>query len=351
MRSRLSLSEDKMSATQWAEFNSYHDRNRELATALRQFVVLLVGVGATGSHVAGLLAQAGCSLVLFDRDTLDLANLTRHYVSDRGAVGQAKSHALARKLRSEVPSLQSIRGVQGDAEKLSDAELRALLRGASLVIGSSGRDTVDHRLNLAARDLRIPLVVPSLWADNQAQVLGDVHVIAWHFSPRRGACFECLRPATESAAPAAEAQRGISAEVVRVASLTVEIVLGLLLVESSQRASLTRQLTRGACYFVIPRWPPSLRAVITRPRRDCPACSTGTAAAQGQSDLDPSTVRDWTIGAALASTVFWHQLIPGFDAVATVALVAVVGLWWRNRLPSYAETSERVRRLVDGRRR
>lgn len=334
-----------MSVEQWSEFNDYHARNREQATRLRAFIVLCIGVGATGSHVAALLAQAGCSLILVDRDVLDLANLTRHFVADRAATGQPKSHALARKIRSEVPTLQSIRGVRGDIEKLTDSELRTLLRGASIVLGSSGRDAVDHRLNLAARDLGLPLVVPSLWADNQVQVLGDVHVVAWHFrAARRGACFECLRPATTEAPAPAEAQRGMGAEVVRVASLTAEIVLGLLLAESPQHQVLMRQLGRGANYFVIPRWPPALRSVITRPRRGCAACSQQSTVTQSASVNDVTTIRDWSIGLALASTVLWHQLVPGLDAVATIGLVAAGGLWWRGRLPTYQQTAAWVRR-------
>ncbi len=333
---------------QRTEFNEYHARNREQATQLQQFVVLCVGVGATGSHVAALLAQAGCSLILVDRDHLDYANLTRHYVTDRDAIGQPKSFALARKIRNEVPDLQSIRGVNGDIERLSDAELRTLMRGASLVLGSSGRDAVDHRLNIAARDLRLPFIAPSLWADNQAQLLGDVHVIAWHLSTRRGACFECLRPQSTSAPAPADAQRGLSAEVVRVASLTAEIVVGLLLTDSPQHGVLMRQLARGACYFVIPRWPPSLRAVITRPRPGCPACAADVPAIHQPMDLDATTLRDWAIGTGLASAVFWHQLIPGLDAASAIGLVGIAGLWWRGRLPSYVDVSTRVRHWLNG---
>lgn len=336
-----------MTVEQWAEFNSYHARNREQATLLRSYVVLCIGVGATGSHVAGLLAQAGCSLILFDRDVLDAANLTRHFLSDRALIGQAKSHALARKLRGSVPSLQSIRAVQGDIEALTDAELRALLRGASLVVGSSGRDAVDHRLNRAARDLRLPLVIPSIWADNDAQILGDVHVVAWHFADRRGACFECLRPPAGESAPAAEGQRGMSAEVVRVASLTADIVLGLLLEDAPQRLGLMRQLARGACYFVIPRWPPSLRAVRTRSQTHCTVCQRETRTAAGR----PTAIRtrDWIAGGSLVATVLCHQLIPGFDAAATIAAVTVAGFWWRGRLPTFEQVADAIRRLVEGR--
>lgn len=298
-----------------------------------------------GSFSAAYLAHAGCSLVLADRDRLDLVNQTRHYVTDRAAVGQPKALALARKLRSEVPTLQSIRGIDGDIEKLSDSELRALLSGTSLVLGSSGRDAVDHPLNLAARDLGLPLVVPSLLAGT-LPVLGDIHVIGWHIGrARRGACFECLRQRTTQASPPAEAQPGTGAEVVRVASVTAEVILGLLLSDSPQHQVLNRQLSRGVCYFVIPRWPPALRSVLTRPRPGCPACSPRSTATPTRTDAaDMRVIRDMSVGLVLASTILWHQVVPGFDAVAAIGLVAAGGLWWRGRLPSFQQTAAWIRR-------
>lgn len=335
-----------MSIDDWTEFDRYHARNREQARRLHGFIVLFLGVGAVGSHASAILGQAGCRLVLFDRDVLDAANATRHYVTERAAIGQPKSHALARKLRSEIPKLQTVRGIKGDAEQLSDAELRALLSGVSLVVGSSGRNSVDHRINRAARDLGLPLVVPSLWGDNEMRVLGDVHVIAWHLGrARRGACFECMRPATADTAAPAEAQPGMGAEVIRVASATAEIVLALFLSDSPQHRALLGQLSRGINYFVIPRWPPTLRSVITPARADCPACSPGSAAARTRSDADDMRViRDISVWAVLGSTVLWHQLVPGFDYVAAIVLVAAGGLWWGGRLPSFDQAATWIRR-------
>ena len=333
-----------MTVEEWAQFNAYHARNREQAAQLRRFIVLCVGVGATGSHVAALLAQAGCRLILIDRDTLDYANLTRHYVTDRASIAEPKSHALAQKLRREVPSLQVIRGIKGDVEQMSDPELAALLGQASLVVGSSGRDAVDHRLNRIARDLHLPLVVPSLWGENDVQVLGDVHVIPWHQrGNRRGACFECLRRPTAEAPAPAEAQPGAAAEVIRVASLTAEIVLALLLSDSPQFRALMRNLNRAACYYVLPRWPPTSRAVITRARRDCAACSTARVVQRPVPTWDPGPLHEWLIGAGLTSTVFWHQLVPGLDFVTTLAFIGLAGLWWRDRLPSYPEAIRAIR--------
>ncbi len=231
---------------------------------------------------------------------------------------------------------------------MTDAELRALLDGAVLVLGCTGRDLVDRRLNRITRELGVPFVIPSLWGGDQDQVLGDLQIVAWNLPNRQGGCFECLRPARETEPPPAEAQRGLGAEVQRVATLTTEAVLGLLLPDSPQHAPLMRQLSRGANYFLIPRWPPSLRAVITRPRRGCPACSTGSrrVAAMSGPTMDAATLRDWAIGLSIASAVLWHQMIPGLDAVATIAFIGVAGLWWQGRLPNYRQTAALVRRTL-----
>lgn len=59
-------------------------------------------------------------------------------------------------------SAQTIRGIHGDAELLTDEELVALVRAASVVIGATGSDALDRRLNLACRTAGVPLVVPGM---------------------------------------------------------------------------------------------------------------------------------------------------------------------------------------------
>lgn len=337
-----------MTVEDFAEFNRYHARNRDRAEQLRRFSVLCVGVGATGSQVAALLAHAGCGLTLFDRDVIDEANLHRHYVSERWATGLGKAEALARKLRNEVPKIQSIRSIRGDVERISDEDLRALFLGAGLVIAATGRDGIDHRLNRAARATERVLVVPSLWAENPANVLGDVQIVAWNAgSGRRGACFSCLRPEGGQTAAPAEAQPGPATEVVQLATYTADIVSALLLTGSPQYHALWRQLNRGANYFIAPRWPPSLRSVITRPRRGCPVCSTQpspTERAAFRTQPLTISVADLSVATALGSVVVWHALIPGFDVVATFTLVGLTGFWWLGRLPSSAAVVAAVRR-------
>lgn len=62
---------------------------------------------------------------------------------------------------------------------------------------------------------------------------------------------------------------------------------------------------------------------------------------------ETARLREWAVALVLASVAFWHQAIPGLDAVATLALTAVLGMWVRNRLPTAEQVSAALRRLVD----
>jgi len=195
--------------------------------------------------------------------------------------------------------------------------------------------------------LDIPILFPSMWAGEQA-VVGDLLVVAWNVQGRRGGCFRCLRPETDRPEPPAEAQPGLRADVQRVASLAAATALALLLSGSPQQVRLTEQLRRGVNYFLVPRWPPTVQTVRTRRRRDCRFCSAVRSAGitiRGAAGVGGGGLRDWAVGLGLASATLWHQAIPGLDALTTLAFIAAASLWWRNRLPSFAEVSSRLRSL------
>lgn len=324
---------------QHRQFAAHYIRDGR-ALALQRRLIVVAGAGTMGSFVDAHLAHAGADVLAIDNDRLETPNLLRHYLRDRLLVGQHKATALATKLQAEVPELQRIRGLVADLERLTWDEYRSLVRGASLVIGCTGRDHIDRVLDTVARERGIPFLAPSLWGGTHP-VLGDLLINAWNVPNRGSACFSCLRPPRESAAAPAEAQPGLEAEIQRVASLTAEVAIALLASESAQHGPLLQQLGRGANYILLQRWPPVPRIVVTRPRRDCRVCTPRPAPVRpGAQSLAP---REAAIGLALASATLWHQAIPGLDAGATLALIAAAGLWWRNRLPSFTEVSARVR--------
>lgn len=327
------------------EFNEYYARSLPEATALRACRVVIFGLGAVGGYVADGVAHHGANVTGIDRDRIERANLVRHYISDPAYIGQPKATAVAAKLRRELPALQDIRSITGDIARLTREQMEELFVSASLIVAATGRDELDRVLDGWAHYTGVPILFPSLWAGQDA-VLGDLQIVAWNRPTRRGACFECLRPPRETPAPPAEAQPGLGIEVMRVASLTTEVALALL-TDSPNRRALTANLDRGVTYFLIPRWPPSLRPVLTTPRRSCTACASSASTTAGMTVS--VRLRDWVMGGSLVTTILCHQFVPGFDYVATILFVTVVGFWWRGRLPTFEQVADVVRRTFEGR--
>lgn len=322
------------------DFNEFHVRS-PIANQLRGQLVVVPGAGAVGSFVTAWLAHHGCDVRTIDADRLEIPNLARHYLSDPRYLDQPKATALATQLRREVPAQQKVSSVVADIRQLTREQMANLFKDSRLIVAATGQDDLDRVLDQWARHFGIPILFPSMWAGHPT-ILGDLHVVAWNVPNRRGACYSCLRPARAVEPRPADAQPGLATDVLRVAGFTTEVALALL-TENPSRAALLRNIQRGATYFLIPQWPPSPRPVLAPPRRACQVCSTGGSAAAGSAESG-SVLRDWVIGAALGSAVLWHQGVPGFDALATIAFISAAGLWWRGRLPTYASIAERVRR-------
>ena len=324
------------------EFNEHYARNLTEATRLLTQHVVVFGVGAVGSFVAAQLAHHACGVLMVDGDRLARTNLARHYLTDPRYLDQPKALAMESQLRRELPTLQRIRGLYQDISSLSRQEMDDLFASATLVVASTGRSEIDRVLDQWARHCGVPILFPSMWA-GEHPILGDLHVVAWS-RRNRGSCFECLRPRREVEPPPAQAQPGLGVEVLRVASLSTEVALALL-TEGPNQAALLRNLDRGANYFLIPRWPPSLRAVITHARGGCPNCSAPSLVTTSVEQTGATALRDWMVGLALVSALFWHQSVPGVDAFTTIAFIGLAGLWWRRRLPSHSEVAAWLRRV------
>jgi len=307
--------------------------------------IVVAGAGAMGSFVTAHAARSGADVLTVDNDHLLPENALRHEVREARWLYRRKATALAEKLRSELPQLQWIQDLVADLEALTLDDYREMLRGASLVIGCTGRDRIDRVLDRVARELRIPFIAPSLWAGQQP-ILGDLFIGAWNI-PNRGACFSCLRPPRLAAPPPAEAQPGFEAEIQRIASLTAEVGLALLLPDSPPHAALVEQLRRGANYMLFPRWPPAPHTVVIRPRSNCAVCRPQ----RGRRSTAPTITipaRDWIMGGTLAVIAVLHQFVPGFDHVAAFVFIPLAVLWWRGLLPSFAAVAIAVRRFFEG---
>ena len=147
---------------------------------LRDASVAIVGVGALGCVSADLLARAGVgSILLIDLDIVEPTNLQRQTLFAESDVGDLKTRAAARRLRSIDASLNLIEApVPLDADRA-----RELLPGVSVLL--DGTDNFDTRylLNDASIAFDVPLI-----HGGAVGTIGSVLPVL----PGRGPCLRCI---------------------------------------------------------------------------------------------------------------------------------------------------------------
>lgn len=124
---------------------------------LAESTVVLVGCGATGTHLAGMLARAGVGrLRIIDRDFIELTNLQRQTLFDETdiAANLPKAEAAARKLRA-VNSAIAIEAIVAD---LNPGNVLDLLGDATLVMDGTDNFSTRYLLNDACLKLGLPWV-------------------------------------------------------------------------------------------------------------------------------------------------------------------------------------------------
>src|ERR1700737_2162731 len=147
----------------------------------------LVGCGALGTVVAGLLARAGVgSLRIIDRDFVEASNLQRQSLFDESDVRDALPKAVAaeRKLRA-INSDVRVEGVVADLTSRNAAEL---LENFPLIL--DGTDNFETRLLL--NDYAVSFGVPWIYAAAVASYGVTMTVL-----PGETACLACLLEAQE----------------------------------------------------------------------------------------------------------------------------------------------------------
>jgi molybdopterin/thiamine biosynthesis adenylyltransferase/rhodanese-related sulfurtransferase len=149
----------------------------------RAATVLIVGVGGLGSPAALYLAAAGIgTLVLVDRDAVELSNLSRQILYDTPTLGEPKLVAARRRLQALNPSTQIVLHPEG----FHVGNARALVREATLVLDGSDNFATHYLVNDAC-----VLEGKTLVSGSAAGFAGRVTLI----EPGRGPCYRCLHPA------------------------------------------------------------------------------------------------------------------------------------------------------------
>ena len=148
--------------------------------------VLLVGAGGLGSPAAYYLVAAGVgTLRIVDDDVVDRSNLQRQILHTDARIGTAKVDSAAIALSALNPRTR----IEAIAERVSSANVEALLDGVDIVIDGADNFPARYLLNDACVKLGKPLVYGAVHRfEGQASVFDA--------GRRRGEapCYRCLFP-------------------------------------------------------------------------------------------------------------------------------------------------------------
>ena len=126
---------------------------RKLAAAR----VAIVGCGATGSALAGLLARAGVgTLRIIDRDYVEPSNLQRQSLFDEKDAAESLPKAIA--AARKIAAFNSAIVVEPKVEDLVPANIEALLEGMSLILDGTDNFETRYLINDYAVDRSLPWI-------------------------------------------------------------------------------------------------------------------------------------------------------------------------------------------------
>jgi len=146
--------------------------------------VAIVGCGATGSALAGLLARAGVgTLRIIDRDYVEPSNLQRQSLFDEQDASESLPKAIA--AARKIAALNSQIGVDSRVEDLVPNNIEVLLEGMGLIV--DGTDNFETRYLI--NDYAIENSVPWIYA----AALGS-YAVTLNVIPEQTACLACIFP-------------------------------------------------------------------------------------------------------------------------------------------------------------
>lgn len=152
---------------------------------LRTAHVAIVGCGATGAAVAGLLARAGVgALTIVDRDYVEWSNLQRQVLFDEADADAALPKAEA--ARRKIALLNSQIQVHAHIADLVPANIHGLLAPAHLVLDATDNFETRYLLNDYAVEQNKPWIY--------AGAVGS-YAVTMNILPGQTACLACIFPA------------------------------------------------------------------------------------------------------------------------------------------------------------
>jgi molybdopterin/thiamine biosynthesis adenylyltransferase len=226
---------------------------RRLATGR----VAIVGCGATGSALAGLLARAGVGkLRIIDRDYVEPSNLQRQSLFDEKDALESLPKAIA--ASRKIASFNSEIVVEPEVNDLTPANIEGLLEGMDLIL--DGTDNFETRYLL--NDYAVKRSIPWIYSAAVGSYGATMNIL-----PGKTACLACIFPDSPRGIVETCETSGILNSVVNlVASIAATEVLKLLVAGSD-----APQLRRSLLSFDV--WTNEHAQIsAAEPRPDCRAC-------------------------------------------------------------------------------
>jgi molybdopterin/thiamine biosynthesis adenylyltransferase len=222
---------------------------------LARSTALIVGLGGLGAPAALYLANSGIGhLIINDFDRIDLTNLPRQILFRTDDVGEYKTGATSRSLKTTNPEL----AITEVNERLTDARLGEVVASADVVLDCTDNFPARTMINDACVSSGIPLV-----SGAAIRFEGQLSV----FRPDRpgGPCYRCLYSEDDENLGNCAGQ-GVLAPLAgtvgcMMATEGIKILIGL---DSELNGKL----------WVYDGLAGSTRLVTIKPRPDCPACGT-----------------------------------------------------------------------------
>jgi len=146
--------------------------------------VAIVGCGATGSALAGLLARAGVgALRIIDRDYVETSNLQRQSLFDEKDAAESVPKAIA--AARKIAAFNSEIAVEAKVDDLVPANIEPLLEGMDLIL--DGTDNFETRYLI--NDYAVEHALPWIYSAAVGSYGVTLNVV-----PDKTACLACIFP-------------------------------------------------------------------------------------------------------------------------------------------------------------
>jgi molybdopterin-synthase adenylyltransferase len=153
---------------------------RKLAAAR----VAIVGCGATGSALAGLLARAGVgTLRIIDRDYVEPSNLQRQSLFDEKDAAESLPKAIA--AARKIAAFNSLIVIEPKVDDLVPVNIQVLLEGVDLILDGTDNFETRYLINDYAIDRGLPWIY--------AAAVGS-YGVSLNVIPGETACLACIFP-------------------------------------------------------------------------------------------------------------------------------------------------------------